>query len=138
VKKDEYLRCVSDELDIQLSVCDYLKIKYPGILFISNMLCLPMSPGMRQQAIKLNSQHAHADLFIVKPKQNYYGAYAEIKRSRAEIYNQRGEIRSAQHITDQREVLVRYQTMGYHAAFTCGYNETIQFIDDYLQLNDAA
>lgn len=125
------------ESDLQVMVADYLRLKYPGVLFHSDFGSgVRLTPG---QAIKQKRQNggqrAWPDMFIAEPQVVnevvYNGLFLELKRERTRLKKKNGEWAS-EHIAEQAEVLERLQFRGYRAEFAVGFDEAKKLIDEYF------
>lgn len=122
------------EAQIQKAVCDYLRLQYPDVMFISDASGLKTSIGVAKQLKSLKSCNGIPDLVILQPNPPYHGLMIEIKRSPYQVYLKNGEIRKCAHIQQQCSVLNHLLSVGYYATFGCGLDECIKIIDDYLTL----
>ena len=122
------------ESQIHKAVCEYLRLQYPDIIFISDSSGLKTSIGVAKQLKSLRSCRGIPDLIILQPNPPYYGLMIEVKRSRDEVYSKNGEIRKSAHIQEQCSILNHLLSVGYYATFGCGLDDCINIIDNYLQV----
>lgn len=122
------------ENEIQLQVCDYLKKKYPNIIFMcdlaSGMNLGKFIGGMNR---RLRSSRGLPDLFIACPKVPYFGLFIELKTESCRLKN--GGIKKTEHHQEQAAILTRLQYHGYKASFACGLQEAIALIDRYFNFS---
>jgi hypothetical protein len=123
------------EAQIQKAVCDYIRLQYPDVIFISDTSGLKTSIGVATQLKSLRSCRGIPDLIILQPNLPYHGLMIEIKRSRDELLNKSGSIKNSPHIKEQIKILTRLTEMGYFCTFGCGFDECKQIIDKYLSTN---
>ena len=133
------------ELDIQIQVADYLRLRYPNVLFHSDYGSgLKLTPGQAVKQKRLQGgRRSWPDLFIAEPKvktvdrstntQRFYsGLFIELKRPDVKIYKKNGDLVANNHIREQNELLNSLKTKGYYANFACGFDQAKEFIDEYL------
>lgn len=146
------------ESDLQILVADYIRIKYPKVLFHSDF-----GSGIRLtkgQAIKQKRQNGGRrgwpDLFIAEPKhiwdtdktlgvrigfadngetvlysQIVAGLFIELKKDGTRLYKKDGSW-ATEHIAEQAETLQALKDRGYEAYFAVGFKEAKKIIDEYL------
>lgn len=130
------------ELDIQIQVADYLRLRYPNVLFHSDYGSgIRLTPGQAVKQKRLQGgRRAWPDLFIAEPRTvtfNYRkykccGMFLELKRPDVKIYKRNGELVANEHIREQHELLESLKAKGYYANFACGFDQAKEFIDEYL------
>lgn len=128
------------EEDLQLAVCEYIRDKYPDVIFMCDLasgMKLPIWIAARNS--KMRSSRGLPDLFIAKPAyvENipgspnlYYGLFIELKKDGIRLKN--GNIPKTDHHDEQALILARLNRVCYKAVFGVGYDECIKIIDDYL------
>lgn len=122
------------ELDIQIQVADYLRLRYPNVLFHSDYGSgLRLTPGQAVKQKRLQGgRRAYPDLFIAHPMGKYHGMYLELKRPDVKIYKKNGDLVANEHIREQAALLDELRKRGYKAEFACGFDEAKKIIDEYL------
>lgn len=130
------------ELDIQIQVADYLRLRYPNVLFHSDYGSgLRLTPGQAVKQKRLQGgRRAWPDMFIAEamPKMGYkgimiwYGLFLELKRSDVKIRKKNGDLVANEHIREQAALLDELRKRGYKAEFACGFDEAKKIIDEYL------
>lgn len=126
------------ELDIQIQVADYLRLRYPNVLFHSDYGSgIRLTPGQAVKQKRLQGgRRAYPDLFIAFVRclgdRYYHGLFLEIKRPDVTIYKKNGELVANAHIREQAAVLDELRKCGYKAEFACGFDEAKKIIDEYL------
>lgn len=137
------------EAELQIMVADYIRIKYPNVLFHSDFGSgIKLTPG---QAIKQKRQNggrrAWPDLFIAEPirilnapegilgvekvAKYYCGLFLELKKDGTRLKKKDGKWAS-DHIKEQNEMLERLTFRGYAANFAIGFDDAKNQIDNYL------
>jgi hypothetical protein len=124
------------EKDIQLMVCNYLRTKYPNVLFRSDFSSgMKMSIGMARRHKALQSTRAFPDLFIIEPRGGFSGLFIELKSKDNVVFKVDGELRKNKHHEEQYNMLLELENRGFCALFGQGYKDTIDKIDNYLASN---
>lgn len=132
------------EEKIQLAVCNYIRNKYPEVIFTCDLasgLKLPIWLGALHK--KMRSSRGLPDLFIARPyhaKRNiehimegpYHGLFLELKKDGTKIRLKNGELTADKHIREQEAILARLRHLGYKSEFAVGVDEAIRLIDEYL------
>ena len=130
-----------NESDIQAMVADYLRLRYPGVLFHSDFgsgIKLTMGQAIKQKRLQ-GGRRAWPDMFIAEPKtvmregDKYYydGLFIELKREGTRLTKKNGEPAN-DHIKEQLDLLAELSLRGYAASFAVGFDEAKKIIDEYL------
>lgn len=137
------------ELDIQIQVADYLRLRYPNVLFHSDYGSgLRLTPGQAVKQKRLQGgRRAWPDMFIAEAgndieklsesQEIYYcahsmGLFLELKRPDVKIHKKNGDLVASAHIREQATLLEELRKRGYKAEFACGFDEAKKIIDEYL------
>ena len=130
------------ESELQQQVADYIRLRYPGVVFHSDYGS-GVKLTARQAAIQKRQNGGHRgwpDMFIAEPaprcidgswKYEWYGLFLELKKDGTRIKKRNGEWAS-KHIAEQAEVLDRLNFRGYKAEFAVGFEKAKKIIDCYL------
>lgn len=127
------------EEGVQVAVCNYIKHKYPDVIFTCDLasgMKLPLWMGALHK--KMRSSRGLPDLFIARPKyftgyaSHFHGLFLELKKDGVVVRLRNGELPSDKHIREQEAILQRLRNAGYKAEFACGFDAAIALIDDYL------
>ena len=118
------------EEKLHIAICDYLKLQYPDILFISEPSGVRVSIGLAFKLKKMRSAHTHLDLYILEPRQGYHGLIIELKA--VNIYKENGDLRGDKHLQDQKETIEKLRKRGYKSTFAVGFDQAKEVIDNYL------
>ena len=121
---------MKNETQLQIAICNYLKIQYPKIIFFSEPSGLRTSIGIAVQLKKMRSIGKLPDLFIAEPSGIYHGLFIEIKYSN--IYKKDGTLLNNEHLQEQNKILSILKKKGYMAVFAVGFDESKNIIDKYL------
>lgn len=120
------------ESQIHKTVCEYLRVKHPNVIFLSDSSGLKTSIGVAKQLKSLRSCRGIPDLIILQPNPPYHGLIIEIKRSAEEVFKKCGNLRNSMHIKEQAYLLTKLNELGYFCTFGCGFDDCKQIIDKYL------
>src|SRR5580692_2260621 len=125
-------RFVAKEADVHYSVVQWLKLKWPRILFHTDSAGELVFHSQRQRHAKLNHQGiAFPDLQILAAHRGYLGLFVEMKRDGEELYNKSGLWKN-EHLIRQNETIKLLNDRNYFAVFEKGFDSTITRIDWYL------
>lgn len=119
------------EENIQIRVCEYLKLKYPAVVFYCDLasgMRLPIHIAAKNK--KMRSSRGIPDLFIAKVIGDNCGLFIELKAESARLKG--GGIVKSDHHEEQEGVMSKLRSEGYIAEFACGFDEAIKLIDTYL------
>ena len=130
------------ELEVQIQVADYLRLRYPDVLFHSDYGSgLRLTPGQAIKQKRLQGgRRSWPDMFIAKPKLTMqddmpiymHGLFIELKKAGTHIYKRNGGLVADPHIREQAKMLRELEQTGYMAVFACGFDEAKEIIDEYL------
>lgn len=131
------------ELDIQIQVADYLRLRYPNVLFHSDYGSgIRLTPGQAVKQKRLQGgRRAWPDVMVaetvLKHQEGrtytaYSGLFIELKRPDVKIRKKNGELVANEHIREQAALLDKLRNRGYMAEFACGFDEAKKIIDEYL------
>lgn len=131
------------ESDLQVMVADYLRLRYPKVLFHSDFgsgIKLTQGQAMKQKR-QNGGRRGWPDLFIAQSaprcvdgswKYEYYGLFLELKAEGNSPFKKDGSLKKDEHLEEQWEMLQELENRGYKARFATGFNEAKKLIDDYL------
>tara|TARA_Y100001963_G_scaffold159258_1_gene262140 strand:+ start:233 stop:613 length:381 start_codon:yes stop_codon:yes gene_type:complete len=120
----------SSEYDLQLSVCKYLKLQYPNIIFRSDLAGIAMTKGMARKYAKIQHSSGFPDLFIYYPSKGFNGLALELKNTN--IYKKDGTLKKNDHLQKQEKILNYLKRHKYCAAFAVGFDQAKKLIDSYI------
>ena len=130
---------MNTEYDIYVALSDYLKVKYPKVMFNFDMsgLFLQNNYGLikKNNRIKCDGV-AMPDLFIMKSNKEYNGLFIEIKKEGGSPYKNNGHLRKTYFSGDQvnqKNTLNVLNEEGYYACFCTGFDKCVELIDWYLE-----
>lgn len=134
------------ELELQAQVADYIRLRYPSVIFHSDFgsgIKLTMGQAIRQKRLN-GGRRAWPDMFIAETVISkirhddgsynaYSGLFVELKREGARIVKKDGKLVADEHIREQFDMLHDLRARGYAAEFACGFDEAKKLIDDYMK-----
>lgn len=120
------------EENLQIQVCQYIKLQYPDAIFFSDASGIRLTIGQAVKAKKMRSGRAIPDIFIAHPNNKYHGLFLELKADA--IYNKKGVLKTS-HLQEQEQMIERLKLKGYYACFAIGFDSTKYLIDDYFLNN---
>lgn len=128
------------ELELQAQVADYIRLKYPSVIFHSDFgsgIKLTMGQAIRQKRLN-GGRRSWPDMFIAEPRRSkingkqYHGAFLELKRDGVKVFTKDGRVVANKHIREQFYMISDLIRKGYFADFACGFDEAKKLIDEYL------
>ena len=122
----------SKEQEIHIAICQYIRNKYPDVLFSSESGGIRVSMGLAKKLKLMRSCDKLPDLMIFEPRKQYKGLFLEIKKDDVTIYKKGGGFTSNEHIIGQRNILHKLNEKGYLALFVVGYDHAIQVLEYYF------
>ena len=123
---------MKEELNVQKSLCKWLKLQYPRMVFFSDMSGLKTTIGVAVQMKALRSGNAIPDLFIACPANGKAGLFLEIKRDVAAVWRKDGTLRKNEHVAEQFAMLMYLRDLGYAAEFGYGLDDCISKVKNYF------
>lgn len=123
------------EEKLQLSVCQYLDLQYPNVIYTSDLSGIKLSKGSAVKAKKMRcKKYKIPDLLILHPNETYKGLILELKNKASDVYNQNGTFKKANdnHVEKQYKTIVQLRSLGYESMFVFGLNNAIETIDNYM------
>lgn len=134
------------ELELQAQVADYIRLRYPSVIFHSDFgsgIKLTMGQAIKQKRLN-GGRRSWPDMFIAetiisKIMHNdgsynaYSGLFVELKREGTRIFKKDGKLVADEHIREQYDMLHDLRARGYAAEFACGYEEAVTLIDSYMR-----
>ena len=122
---------------VHQQVCDYLKLRYPQVIFRTDFASgLKLPPQVAIRHARHQSSRAFPDIVIYEPSHVLYGDYPllaiELKAEGVELYKKDGTLRKNEHFQEQAAMLQKLRDKGYKAEFSIGFEPTRKLIDEYL------
>ena len=135
------------EIDLQQQVADYIRLRYPSVIFHSDFgsgIKLTMGQAIKQKRLN-GGRRSWPDMFLAEPdigktdgfKKIWFGLFIELKREGTRIFKKDGKLVADEHIREQFDMLHDLRQRGYAAEFACGFDDARKLIDDYMKGNYA-
>lgn len=136
------------EKSLHKSVCDYIRLQYPQVMFNSDLAgATKLTMGQAVAMKSLRSNRGFPDMVIYRPKiwienfetHMYYALFIELKKEGEKLYKVRSTdnygnpVFKSDHIAEQHECMKRLNYSGYYACFCIGFNSARNIIDWYLK-----
>ncbi len=121
------------EYQLQKQVCEYLRMQYPKVLFLSDTVAavkLTIPQQVRNKAIQKQGFKC-PDLLIFQPTKYFHGLFIELKVKSPFKLN--GEILKDEHLIAQNETIQELKKLGYCAKFEWDFNRIKGLIDNYME-----
>lgn len=121
------------EESLQLSVCKYLKLQYPQVIFCCDFAAgIKLNIGQAVKASKMRSSRGLPDIMIFQPNKHNHGLFIELK-TKSPYLKDGVTLRKDEHLEQQNEILNSLILRGYGACFAIGFDEAKDIIDTYLK-----
>lgn len=137
------------ESAVHLALCKYIRIKYPYVLFNSDLsgFYLGSAPSVAHPAYKkhykaiktsrlLRRMSGFPDCSIFLPKNGYYGLFIEIKTEQASPFKKSGGLKVSYQMGGANYNQILWQEalnkLGYKAVFGVGIDECMRIVDEYI------
>jgi hypothetical protein len=123
------------EYYLQKCVCEFLRIQYPKVLFLSDTIAslrLTIPQQVRNKAIQKNGFNC-PDLLILQPNETYKGLFIELKVLTP--FKKDGELKASanDHLLNQWNTIQDLNQLGYFSCFSWGLEMTINIINLYIK-----
>lgn len=126
------MRKQQPEFELQKCVCEYLKIKYPDVLFLSDaraFLKLTIPQALRSISVQ-KPGFACPDLMIFEARHGYFGVFLELKAKPP--FKRDGTLFKNPHLEAQKASIDVLLRKGYIARFAWDFDGIQRFLDWYL------
>lgn len=136
------------EHKLQVAICNYLKMQYGHVLFISDTVAnvkLTPTQQSRNKAIQ-KSDFSCPDLIILHPNGRYHGLFLELKqespykqdgtlkKQKVVVKNKAGQVTSIyDHLEEQDRALRNLTSLGYKAEFCWSLDMAVKIISQYMK-----
>jgi len=114
------------EEEYQIAVANYLKIKYPDVIFTISPALFIKSIFMAKRIKSLGYRAGTPDLMIFEPKGIYSGLFIEMKTPKT-YFCEKGTVSKEQNV-----MIDLLNARGYKAVVCYGSNEAEIVIDEYM------
>lgn len=144
------------EHEIQVDVCQYIKKRYPDVIFTSDLASgMNLGAHVGGMNTRLRSSKSIPDVTVYEPKNSdlfengilFCGLLIELKRDGVKLKRDKDAKKILKddyklrlkgdwydlHIEEQALMHERLRRKFYKVEFACGYDEAIKLIDEYLK-----
>lgn len=133
-EKKKSKKPVKHEEKIQIRLCEYVRVKYPHVIFECDLASgTKLTIGQAVKAKAMRSNRGMPDFRIFHKVGRYNGLFIELKKE-GEKLHKKDESFASDHIKEQAAIIHRLQAQGYEALFAIGFNEACEIVDDYMKL----
>lgn len=123
---------VNTEEQDQTAICNYIKVRYPKILYTVDMAGVYIKDPSQRRIHKQRCKRGHPDMIIQEwLSDKYCGLAIELKKSDI-VINQKA-IDKSNHLKEQLEYLNDLRERCYIAVFVSGFANAKKVIDLYLE-----
>ena len=133
------------EKQLHKSICDYIKLQYPKVLFNTDMSGIKLTMGQAIQAKKLRSDDGYPDIVIYEIGLGmYHSLFLEIKKETP--YKKDGTLKKMiryehiggikvpyDHLERQNQMHIKLRKRAFKAEFVWSLDMAKEIIDDYLK-----
>lgn len=120
------------EFELQKSICKWISIQYPKVLFLSDTIAsvkLTIPQQVRNTLIQKQGFKT-PDLLIFEPNEKYKGLFIELKVKSP--YKKDGELLKDEHLSGQQKTIYELKERGYYACFSWSFEMTAEIINNYF------
>ena len=119
------------EAQLHKMVCDYIRTKYPNVIFNSDLSGIKLTIGQATKLKSLRSSRAFP-VAIYEPRGGCHGLFIELKAEGTKLLKRDGSM-ATEHIKEQDLMLRSLIKKGYLCYFAIGFDAAKYFIDNYLK-----
>lgn len=116
---------------MHLSICEWIKIQYPSIIFTSDPSGLRLPIGQAMKLARMRSGSKLPDIWIPEPAGQYHGLFLEVKAETP--FKKDGTLYANEHIKEQAIMIGRLEAKGYRAMFVWSLEQAIIEVRKYLK-----
>ena len=121
------------EQNLQKQLCQWIRIQYPDIYFMSDASGLPIgSWGLRNLLKTTRSKHAALDLVILEPRGEYHGLVIELK-AKSPYQKDSVSLKNDEHLLEQAKSMRGLHGKNYQVGFIWDFEQGIKYINEYLK-----
>jgi hypothetical protein len=130
------MRKQQPEYELQVAVCDWLRLKYPSVMFMTDTIAaIKLTPGQARRNKKVQKSGFHCpDLLIFASRGGYSGLFIELKAETP--YRKDGTLKRDDHLEAQAATIEALNNEGYWACFMWDFERITSLIVDYLNRKD--
>lgn len=121
----------NEEAKIQIALCNYIRMRYPNVIFNCDLSGVNLSMSAAKQAKLMRSSKGFPDMVIYEPRMEYKGLFIELKKDCEKLLKKDGSFLN-EHIFEQYNMILELNKRGYLAMFCIGFDKAKDAIDQYL------
>ena len=121
------------ERDLQMQVCNYIRARYPDVIFFCDMSGVNLRPAQAGIQKMMRSSRGIPDLIIFEPRGEYHGLLLELKPAGFKLKKKDGNY-ATEHIKEQAGVMLKLRNKHYLSGFGIGFENIAESIDYYMKL----
>lgn len=120
------------EFQLQVLICEWLKIQHPEILFMSDTIAsIKLTAQQQVRNKKIQKENFKLpDLLIFEPNKEFNGLFIELKVKSP--FKKDGTILKDEHLEGQLKTIEDLKKKGYYACFSWSFDMTINIINTFL------
>lgn len=116
---------------IHISICDWMKIQYPKVIFTSEPSGLRLPIGLATKLARMRSGSKLLDIWIPEPSGKYHGLFLEVKADTP--FKKDGSLYAGDHLKEQAEMIERLKKKGYQAMFVWSLEQAVVEVNKYMK-----
>ena len=119
----------------QQTTINYIKTRYPNVLFTTGLLGIRLPAWAMWLLIALGYRIGTSDLLILEARKNYHGLLIELKCIEYTYIDEKGKKKkryAGKPSDEQKEFMNLALQRGYKACVCIGSNEACKVIDEYF------
>ncbi len=109
-----------------------LKKEFPDILILGDIAGSYLLPSQRESAYENRTGKGMPDIYIFNKRFDYVGLAIEFKKTGAKIKRKDGKLLKNEHLSNQNEMLLRFQSQGWLTGFCIGKLNAYETIVNYM------
>ncbi len=117
----------------QTQLINQLRSEYPNLLILGDIAGSYLLPSQREAAYDNRSGRGMPDIYIFTRKLGYTGLAIEFKKTGKKIKRKDGKLLKNEHLSNQNEMLLRFQSEGWLSGFCIGKLNAYETIVNYLE-----
>jgi hypothetical protein len=111
------------EQKIQIAFANYLRLKYPDLLWTISPAGMLTRPAIGILAVRMGYKKGTPDILIFEPRGIFHGLLIELKAAEGKVSD------------DQTIFIAKAHLLRYATAVCWSYEEAIETVDNYMSLN---
>lgn len=121
------------EFDLQKSICKWISVQYPNLLFLSDTIASVKLtiPQQNRNSLIQKKGFKTPDLLIFEPNKDFKGLFIELKVKSP--LKKDGTLLKCEHLEGQLKTINDLKKRGYYACFSWSFEMTVSIIENYLK-----